>query len=93
MTDTWIPEFQCCAISVIYNWRTRAAILVLPELNCTDMAGAIAFCERIDPRVVNIITVVGDELDTRYALSGVRWVSYRASPGTKATGLPRFATE
>ena len=75
----WIPELQCCALSVVYNWRTRAGILVLPEFNCTDMAGAIALFERIDPHVKIIVTTAGDECDTRYEQSGGEWLSYRAT--------------
>jgi hypothetical protein len=75
----WIPELQCCALSVIYNWRTRAAILVLPEGNCTDMSGAIALVTRLDPKVSMIVTTAGDEVDTRYEQSRGEWVSYRTT--------------
>ena len=78
-TGVWVPELQCCALAVIYNWRIRAGVLVLPEENCTDMAGAIALFERIDPRVSTIVTTSGDDVDTRYEQSGGEWRAYRAT--------------
>jgi hypothetical protein len=78
-TGVWVPELQCCALAVIYNWRTRAGIIVLPEYNCTDMAGAIALFERLDPHVRTIVTTSGDDVDTRYEQSGGEWRAYRAT--------------
>jgi len=78
-TGVWVPELQCCALAVIYNWRTRAGIIVLPEYNCTDLAGAIALFERLDPHVRTIVTTSGDDVDTRYEQSGGEWRAYRAT--------------
>ena len=90
----WSELLQCCVLSLIYNWRTRSGYLVLPAFHCTDMAGAIAIFERIDPQVKTIVTIAGDEFDTRYERSADadEWLSYRAAPRTKAEGVLCIST-
>jgi hypothetical protein len=79
----WVELLQCCARRAVYNWETKTGVLVLPPEHCTDMRGAIAFFERIDPAVELILTGSDDCPDTRYERSGMEWraiVYGRAEP-------------
>lgn len=58
---------QCRVERIAYDIKTRTGYIDLPEGSCTDMGGAIALFEAIDPEVRTIYAG-----DTAYSWDG-RW--------------------
>jgi len=64
---------MCVLLRVEYNVQTRQATLYLRDNNCTDMAGAIEYCESKWSDVRWIQTWSGKRLDTVYSLNRGGW--------------------
>jgi hypothetical protein len=73
------PRLHCCIEDLTYDFRTREGQIHFPRLNCCDMSGCIRLFQGIDPRVQAIQTFNGDGPDTRYTLTGGRWVAQTPS--------------
>ena len=69
------PELACTVHGVCYDFATQTGTLAMDEMNCADMAGAIAFFSRIDPSVKTIATIAGGRDDTTYRRRGGEWVA------------------
>lgn len=61
--------------SLRYNVETRTGVLYLPPYCCTDMDGAIAMFQNIDPNVARIVTVAGVVEDTVYEQIRGKWTA------------------
>lgn len=71
-------EMMTWVNSITYDFQNRIGWVEMPPGACTDMPGAIAFFERIDPLVAEIHTVVGNALDTSYLRgSSGEWTALR----------------
>ena len=68
-------DLGTAVVALVYDFTTRTGVLVLPELCCTDMGGAIALFETIDPGVTRIETVAGETPDTTYTRRGGDWLA------------------
>lgn len=66
-------QLQCSIVRLEYDFASHTARLFLPDMNCTDMSGAIAFCQQIDEAVQLIETFEDGRLDIRYQLRGGKW--------------------
>lgn len=71
----YLPELMCEVHSLTYDFTSRTGTLIMAQGNATDMAGAIALFERIDPNVQYIATFAGSIPDTRYVLRGSQWIA------------------
>jgi hypothetical protein len=81
-------------ISVSYNFKTRLGRVVMPPLNCTDMASVIRFFQAIDPAVQTIQTVGDDvslDYDTTYVFAGDKWVARYPVDGWQPKGQAKPA--
>ncbi|MDM0082340.1 hypothetical protein QTI17_17240 [Variovorax sp. J31P179] len=61
-----INGLQCGLDAFLCNYKTGKATLYLPEGECCDMRGTIAFVMHHFPSAKLIETVSGDKLDTVY---------------------------
>jgi hypothetical protein len=77
------PLLQCGLLAVRFDFAAHTARLDLPAGHCVDMNGCIQFCRSVDPGVVAIATLSGDQLDTRYFKRADGW---RASEPPRAPG-------
>jgi hypothetical protein len=75
---------QCSLKRLEYNPETRIGMLWLGDGECTDMSGAIAVFQRIDPEVQTIVTWSGCKQDTAYhrTVAGA-WRAVRIPPATR----------
>lgn len=65
----WSAELQCCLENIEIDFLKKKITLNLPPMNCTDMSGAIALCQRILPDVMFIQTTSDEFRDTAYVRS------------------------
>lgn len=61
-------RLQCHVRAIAYDLTTRTGWLELPDMDCTDMRGAIEFFKDIDPNVRRIFAG-----DVEYLFDGVVW--------------------
>ena len=83
MTEVNSPfhnELQCYVRSVSYDFNEKRGVAYLDEGSCTDMSGCIAFFERIDPEVLNIMTVADKKDDTLYTRRNGEWTALFRRP-------------
>jgi hypothetical protein len=59
--------------SVAYDFKTHTATLHQPARCCTDMRGAVRFCQYHFPGVRRIVTTSGGKPDVSYTLRGAGW--------------------
>ncbi|MCW5706768.1 hypothetical protein [Shinella sp.] len=71
----YLPDLMCEVHSLTYDFPTRTGRLNMAQGNATDMAGAIALFERIDPNVELISTFAGDVPDTIYRRHRKDWIA------------------
>lgn len=69
----WREDLKTSVTKLAYDFAARTGTLSLPPLCCTDMTGAIALFQRIDPQVEQIETFAGGQRDTTYALVFGQW--------------------
>jgi hypothetical protein len=80
-------KMMCRVERLEYDFCKRTATVHLPAGHCCDMSGAIAAIEKIDPRVREIQTIVGELPDTLYVrVAGDGWQAFD-------TGRPRAIFE
>lgn len=75
-------SLQCNAREVRYDFARRAGTLFMPAGECCDMSGCISLFESIDPQVVRIVTISGDEEDTSYSRTDSGWAARHPKIGT-----------
>ncbi|MFK4823773.1 hypothetical protein ACI0FM_03085 [Paenochrobactrum sp. BZR 588] len=66
-------DFQCCVISVSYDFTTKLGTAVLHEGHCADMVGSIRFFHNLDETVERIVTIGGGARDTLYLKQDGEW--------------------
>jgi hypothetical protein len=59
-----------------YDFTAFAGRLYMDDRCCCDMSDCIAFFKNIDPNVIYISTMAGDEQDTRYRLIDGKWQAF-----------------
>jgi hypothetical protein len=73
----------CCLKRLEYDAETQIGTLWLADGHCTDMNGAISVFEGIDPDVLVIVTMSGEEPDTSYIRADDgKWRAVRAPGAT-----------
>nr|WP_157808485.1 hypothetical protein [Brucella intermedia] len=70
---------QCYVNCIHYDFHTKTGTVFMEEDACTDMSGCIAFFERIDPYVMTVRTLAGEEEDTIYQRCPGHWSAF--TPG------------
>lgn len=76
LVSEYHPELQCGLLTVRACLVSHQVRLYFPAGECCDMAGTIAYAERIDPAVCFIDTFSGDDPDTYYQKLGSTWQAY-----------------
>jgi hypothetical protein len=67
----YFEPLQCGLLRAEIDFEGRVVTLYLPELECTDMKGAIAYAKGLDP------DVAGERADTCYVRSsGEHWSAF-----------------
>ena len=66
-------ELWCVLLRAEFDLVAHVANLHLYDGDCVDARGAINFAKRVDPKVRQIITFSGDNLDTVYDRKGDDW--------------------
>lgn len=79
MPAPFVEELQCSIVRLEYDFTSHTARLFLPDLSCTDMSGAIAFCQRLDEAVRRIETFEGERPDIQYQLLNGKWHARESS--------------
>lgn len=69
----WREDLQTSACKLVYDFTIRTGTLILPDLCCTDMSGAVRLFKAIDPNVQRIVTMSGDVVDTLYTRTLDGW--------------------
>ncbi len=90
----YFPPLQCGLRRVQVDFERHEIVLWLPPHECTDMSGAIAYAQSLDPDARVIRTVAGDVPDTIYVWPPFYrdWRAFTPSPEVEAwlqNELPR----
>lgn len=64
------PKLKAEVNKMSYDFTRRVGFIHMAPYSCTDMTGATAIFEAIDPRVLMIVTFAGEKLDTTYVKAG-----------------------
>lgn len=71
------PRFQCTPLQVRYDYALHRGIVFLQDDDCTDMTGAIAVFQQLDPDVIEIVTKNERGGGTTYICRHGRWSAER----------------
>jgi len=74
-------RLKCYINSLSYDFKTQTGTLYLSRGGCCDMTGCINLFRAIDPLVTKILTYSGDEEDTFYRVSDLKWLACRPEDG------------
>ena len=66
----------CGLLAAHFDFAAHTARLDLPAGHCVDMAGCIQFCRSVDPGVIAIATLSGDQIDRRYRKGAAGWQAF-----------------
>lgn len=69
----WNEDMSVCMISCAFLFHTKVAHLFFADNGCSDMGGAISFCEHVMPDVLQIQTFNASGSDTVYDKSSGVW--------------------
>ena len=87
--ETFDAGLMCHLERLEYDTKAKIGALWLADGSCTDMGGAIAVFERIDPGVQAIMTFAGRRRDTAYhRTSDGSWRAVVGSTIREATDAP-----